>query len=376
MVTKPSTVVMNDFVAQWAAVSKDALAAVERVGQSGWLVLGREVDAFERALAERCGARHCVGVANGLDALEIALRCLGVGRGDKVVTTPLSAFATTLAVLRVGAVPVFVDVDDSGLMELGGAQRALERHRDVKAILPVHLFGHALDVTALEALGKAHSVPVIEDAAQAILARSNGRPVGAASRAWATSFYPTKNLGAFGDAGALFTDDDAVAQRARSLRDYGQTAKYVHSELGLNSRLDELQAAMMRSALLPRLDAFTKRRAEIARRYVEGLAHRALVVPPTPKGSQSVFHLFPVLVGGGRRAEFMAHLKERGVASGIHYPLLISDQAALTAGTFHVEGELSQAKRFARDEVSLPLHPFLSDDEVARVVDACNEFPS
>ncbi|MFO0678094.1 MAG: DegT/DnrJ/EryC1/StrS family aminotransferase [Polyangiaceae bacterium] len=370
----PPPVLMNDFVAQWRAVGDEVLDAVRRVGESGWLVLGKEVERFEADLAARSRASHVVGVASGLDALEIALRTAGVGPGDKVLTTPVSAFATTLAILRLGAVPVFVDVDATGLLDLTLAGEALRRLPETKAILPVHLFGHALDLDALESLAKATGVTVLEDAAQSIDARSRGRAVGSVSLAWASSFYPTKNLGAMGDAGALFTDDDGVAKRARSLRDYGQTAKYVHAELGMNSRLDELHAAILRTALLPRLSASTERRRAIAKRYRDGLRNAHLSVPPAPPGSESVFHLFPVLVTRGHREAFMKHLQAARVGSGIHYPILISDQEALRGAEHVVVGDLTVARSFAENEVSLPMHPFLTDADVDRVLATCNEW--
>jgi dTDP-3-amino-3,4,6-trideoxy-alpha-D-glucose transaminase len=366
-----SPIPLNDFVAQWREIRADATAAVERVGESGWLVLGREVSAFEAELASHAGLSHAVGCANGLDALEISLRALGIAPGDRVLTTPLSAFATTLAVVRAGGVPVFVDVDASGLLDLDACARLLDTRRDVRFLLPVHLYGHALDLARLAALRRIHDLRVVEDCAQAIGARSRGAPVGSVGSAAGTSFYPTKNLGCMGDGGAVLTNDRALADAARCLRDYGQSAKYVHSALGLNSRLDELQAAILRSALLPRLDRFTARRRDVAAAYREGLRNPALVVPPAPAGSESVWHLFPVLVEG-ERARFKAHLDAAGVGSGLHYPTLIPDQEALAGVPAEVVGALPNARRFAEREISLPIHPYLEDRDVARVVDACN----
>jgi dTDP-3-amino-3,4,6-trideoxy-alpha-D-glucose transaminase len=365
-------VALNDFQAQWAQVRDAALGAVDRVGRSGWLVLGAEVRAFEEALARRWGAAHCVGCASGLDALEIALRCAGLEPGGAVLTTPLSAFATTLAVVRAGGVPVFVDVDASGLLDLDLAAQALAARPEIRFLVPVHLYGHALDLARLLALRERFGLCVVEDCAQAVGARSGGAPVGSVSALAATSFYPTKNLGCMGDGGALLTDDAALAERARALRDYGQTARYVHRELGMNSRLDELQAALLHDAFLPRLDAATARRAEVAARYRAELANPRLALPPVPAGSTSVWHLFPVLVDGDRGA-FQAHLRAQGVASGVHYPKAISEQEALRAvPAARCLGPIPRALDFARREVSLPIHPFLSDGDVARVVDACN----
>jgi len=365
-------ILLNDFVAQWRDVGADALAALERVGESGWLILGREVKGFEAELSTFWRIPHVVSCANGLDAIEIALRALGVAPGDKVLTTPLSAFATSLAIVRAGGVPVFVDVDASGLIDLGRAAAAIESDRAIKFCVPVHLFGHALDAEQLQRLARL-PVQIIEDCAQACGASSRGIPVGATGIAAATSFYPTKNLGAMGDGGALLTRDAAIALEAASLRDYGQTAKYVHARLGMNSRLDELQAAILRSALLPRLPRFTERRVRIAERYCGSIQNAALHLPAVPEGSASVWHLFPLLVDGSREA-FMSHLDRAGIGSGIHYPTLIPDQPALVGARFECRDSLTQARRFAATEVSLPIHPYLSDEQVERVVTACNAY--
>jgi dTDP-3-amino-3,4,6-trideoxy-alpha-D-glucose transaminase len=365
-------ILLNDFVAQWRDVRADAVAALERVGASGWLILGSEVKGFEAELARYWGVPEVVGCASGLDAIEIALRALGLAPGDKVLTTPLSAFATSLAIVRAGGVPVFVDVDAAGQLDLELAAQALRADPTIRFCLPVHLFGHALDARRLAELA-ALPVKLVEDCAQACGASSRGVPVGATGAAAATSFYPTKNLGAMGDGGALLTADAALAAEARSLRDYGQTAKYVHARLGMNSRLDELHAAILRSALLPRLPAHTRRRAEIAAAYRRGIAHRALALPPVPEGSQSVWHLFPVLVDGARDA-FMAHLGSAGIGSGVHYPTLIPDQPAFSGVPHERKGSLERALRFAQSEVSLPIHPYLTDEQVERVIAACNSW--
>jgi dTDP-4-amino-4,6-dideoxygalactose transaminase len=208
---------LADFRQQWDGCRERYLEAVSRVGDSGWLILGKEVAAFEEELAGFWGLPHAIGCGNGLDALEIAFRCAGMRAGDRVLTTPLSAFATTLAILRVGAVPVFADVDAWGLLDLDDAERLTARDEPVRFIVPVHLYGHAMDLDALEAFSHKHGAAVIEDCAQAIGARSRGRPVGAASVVCATSFYPTKNLGAFGDGGAVLTRDTTMRDRARCL---------------------------------------------------------------------------------------------------------------------------------------------------------------
>jgi dTDP-3-amino-3,4,6-trideoxy-alpha-D-glucose transaminase len=364
-------ILLNDFVAQWREVRTDAIAAFERVGQSGWLILGKEVEAFEAELASFWGIPYVVGCGSGLDAIELGLRVLGLCPGDKVLTTPLSAFATTLAIVRAGGVPVFVDVDASGLIDLNRASEAASKDAAIKFLVPVHLYGHALDGEQLASVARAYALEVVEDCAQAIGAFSRGTPVGAVGRVAATSFYPTKNLGAMGDAGAVLCREASLATELRSLRDYGQTAKYVHARLGANSRLDELQAALMRSAFLPRLAQHTERRRTIAEHYRDNIRSSALTLPPPPPGSQSVWHLFPVLVQG-KRDEFAAYLQQLGVSCGLHYPVLIPDQDALANVRHERADELLGARKFARSEISLPIHPYLTDAEVERVVAACN----
>jgi dTDP-3-amino-3,4,6-trideoxy-alpha-D-glucose transaminase len=368
------TILPNDFRAQWARIRLATLEAVDRVGQSGWWILGAEVEAFERALGSYWGLPYAVGCASGVDALEIGLRASGLEAGDEVLTTPLSAFATTLAVIRAGGVPVFVDVDASGQLDLDLAERVVETRGSIRFMLPVHLFGHAMDEARLESLRHRFELRIVEDCAQAIGARSRGVPVGSVGCVAATSFYPTKNLGALGDGGAVLTSSEPLAALARALRDYGQTGKYEHRHLGLNSRLDELHAAVLRDALLPELATATRRRREIAARYREGIRHQALHIPPAPEGSESVWHLFPVLVDGSRDA-FQEHLRALGVGSGRHYPTLIPDQEAMKGGApFHLLTPLDRAREFAEREVSLPMHPDLEDVAVERVIEACDSW--
>lgn len=367
-------IVMNDFRAQWEEIGQKALSAVDRVGKSGWLILGREVEDFERQLARQWGISYCVGCASGLDAIEIALKALGAKPGDKVLTTPLSAFATTLAIVRAGCIPVFVDVEASGLIDLDLCADVLESDRNVRFLVPVHLFGHAIDLTALRAVRDRFEIQIIEDCAQAIGARSSGTAVGSVGGAAATSFYPTKNLGCMGDGGALLSGNPETAALARCLRDYGQEEKYRHACMGMNSRLDELQAAILKDALLPLLAGFTERRRSVANRYIEGIRNPAIIIPKKPVNSESVWHLFPLIVSGNRDA-FQAHLKKAGIASGIHYPILIPDQEAMKSfDPLLVRGELPNARHFAGHEVSLPIHPYLTGSEIDRVILACNSW--
>jgi dTDP-3-amino-3,4,6-trideoxy-alpha-D-glucose transaminase len=364
-------IALNDFTRQWEDTRTSALSAFETVGASGWYVLGSEVREFEAELAAFWGLGGCTGVASGLDAIEIALRVLGCGAGDRVLTTPLTAFATTLAIVKLGAVPVFVDVDAFGLLDLDAARAVAERDA-VRFCVPVHLYGHALDLDALGALARDVGVAIVEDCAQSIGARFRGRPTGTVGRLAATSFYPTKNLGALGDGGAILGDDPALLEAARVARDYGQTAKYRHDVIGYNSRLDELQAALLRRVALPMQARWAARRRALAQRYVAEIANPRIAVPGAPPGSDSAWHLFPVHVEARDKAAFVAHLRARGVASGEHYPIAVPDQRALARATFEVHGDLAVARRLCATEVSLPIHPYLTDDEAARVIAACN----
>jgi dTDP-3-amino-3,4,6-trideoxy-alpha-D-glucose transaminase len=368
----PSHVRSNDFEALWDAVRADAVGAFERVGASGWFILGKEVAAFESALERAWPVAHAVGCGNGLDAIEIGLRCLGLAPGTPVLTTPLSAFATTLAIVRAGGVPWFVELDASGLVDLDAVEAALRAHRELRWFVPVHLYGHALDAERLAGLVARYELCLLEDCAQSIGAQSRGTPTGRTGQVAATSFYPTKNLGCLGDGGALLTASAELAEKARCLRDYGQVKKYEHALCGLNSRLDEVQAAVMRDAMLPRLAEWTARRRAIAARYRSEIANRRVELPPVPDGSESAWHLFPVLVDDPDA--FIRYLAGQGVAGARHYPGLIPDQAALRGARARVLGSLERSRRFAAREVSLPIHPFLDDEGVERVVAACRGF--
>jgi len=372
-----NTVLLNDFKRQWESVGSSVLASVEEVGKRGWYILGEQVAQFESVLAPYFGCSYAVGVANGMDAIEIALRSLNVGVNDFVLTTPLSAFATTLAILRVGAKPVFVDTDDQGLIDLDLVKQVLNSRPEIRVFLPVHLYGRSLDLKKLRGIKDHYGLRLIEDCAQSIGARDPGGLSGSLGQATATSFYPTKNLGGVGDGGAFVTSDTKLAEKARCLRNYGQSSQYIHSELGMNSRLDELQAALLRNAILPQLSSWNVKRSQIAQQYLAEIRHPALELPRVRHAEEPVWHLFPVIVQKrGLKAErqhFQEHLKKCGISTGIHYPRLISDQKALIDyGKFEVVGDLRNAQRFASSEVSLPIHPFLTGSEIQRVIEACN----
>lgn len=367
-------ILQNDFKRQWAVVEDSALDAVRRVGSSGGYILGEEVEAFEIALAKSWDVAHAVGVGNGMDAIEIGLRCLDLQPGEKVLTTPLSAFATTLAILRAGGVPVFVDVDDFGCIDLAQAREVLEKDRSIRFLVPVHLYGLPLPMQELARLKTDFGLRIVEDCAQSIGASYGGVGVGTVGQVAATSFYPTKNLGALGDGGALLTNDAALAETARTLRNYGQTEHYVHSMLGLNSRLDELHAAVLRAALMPNLSTWTEARQRIAQKYLSRIKHPSIQLLAPDSAMSPVWHLFPVLAAEGSRDELRIYLETRGVMTGVHYPHIIPEQAALKKGSSQNAMEPANARRFARCELSLPVHPFLTDAEVDAVIAACNEW--
>jgi len=356
----------NDFTRQWQVVEHAVLSAVRRVGASGRYILGQEVEKFEQALASTWGLEQAVGVANGMDALEIGLRCLDLPAGQKVLTTPFSAFATTLAILRAGGVPVFVDVDDNGNIDLEQCREVLTRDRSIRFFVPVHLYGNPLDLEQLAGLKRDFDLVIVEDCAQAIGAKHSGQNVGTVGQAAATSFYPTKNLGALGDGGALLTNDPRVASRARALRHYGQSDLYLHDELGLNSRLDELHAAVLSDALLPNLERWTETRRQIAARYLREL-HPIRTIQPAPS-AEPVWHIFPIFVDAAERDSTRERLLGCGIASGVHYPHLIPEQPAMQLSvSSEVAVEPVNARRLAASEISLPIHPFLREDEVQTV---------
>ena len=368
-------ILQNDFSRQWEVVGPAVLGAVERVGTSGRYILGEEVETFEKAFAKLCGVEFAAGAGNGMDAIEIALRCLGLRSGDQVLTTPLSAFATTLAIVRAGGIPVFVDVDALGGLDLAQCRTVLEQNPSIRFLVPVHLYGVPLDLVELKRLREDFGLAVVEDCAQAIGATYGTDQVGSVGQMSAVSLYPTKNLGALGDAGAVSTNDAELARRAMVLRNYGQSSVYVHAELGSNSRLDELQAAILHSALLPHFRQWTDTRRETARTYLQRIDNPAIQTVSLNSAANAAWHLFPVIVAPRHRDAFRSHLDACHIATGIHYPRLIPEQAALNnVPGVRVFFDPAHALRFVRGEVSLPIHPFLTKDDVAAVITACNNW--
>ena len=350
--------------------------AIHRVIASGWFVLGPEVEAFETEFAAAQGVAHAVGVGNGTDALALILRALGIGPGDEVITTPLSAAFTALAVTMVGARPVFADIDPGRLTIDPSAVAAAVTPR-TRAIMPVHLYGQAADMRALERVAADRNLPIVEDCCQAHLATFEGRPVGGMGVAGAFSFYPTKNLGALGDGGAVVTNDAALAERIRRLRNGGQLARYEHVDAGVNSRLDEMQAAILR-ARLSFLPGWTARRRALAAKYRSALGAAPVVVPPEHDAGH-VYHLF--VVRSDRRDALRQHLQARGVDTLVHYPSTIPSQPAFAKAPAgrpapaDANPAVCPLAAAACDEVvSLPLHPSLTESELAQVAKAVTDF--
>jgi dTDP-4-amino-4,6-dideoxygalactose transaminase len=358
-----------DFKARVAAVRGELEAAMARVLDSGWFVLGPEGEAFERELASACGAGDAVGVASGTEAIQLALTAVGVGAGDDVVTSPLTAAFTGLAILAAGARPVFADVEPDTLNVAPDAVvRAITPR--TKALLPVHLYGHPADLDPLREIARARGCPLVEDACQAHGARYKGRVVGALSGIGALSFYPTKNLGALGDGGAVLVNDPDLAARLRRLRNGGQTDRYHHAEPGINSRLDEMQAAILRVGLR-HLEAANARRRELAALYRSELAGaEGLGLPGEQPYARSNHHLF--VVRHPRRDQVMAALKERGIGTLIHYPVPLHLQGAF-ASSGGRRGDFPVAEKAAGEIFSLPLYPEMTDAQAHAVAAAVRE---
>jgi dTDP-4-amino-4,6-dideoxygalactose transaminase len=363
------SVPFNDLGLAGSEVEKDLRAAIERVVASGWYILGPEVESFERELALALDCGNAVGVGNGTDAISLALLALGVGPGDEVVTSPLTATFTALAVSRLGAIPVFADVEPDTLsLSAESVERRITAR--TRAILPVHLYGNACDLSAFRALARERGVPLVEDACQAHGARYRGRTLGSFGEAGTLSFYPTKNLGALGDGGMVLTGDDGLAAKLRRLRNGGQSTRYLHEDLGFNSRLDEMQAAILR-AKLPLLERQNETRRALARRYEELLSDTPAIPVTVRDESESARHLFVIRVR--ERDRLADHLKSRGVQTLVHYPIPTHLQPAYR-DLGQTEGSCPEAERAAGEILSLPLYPRLEPEDVRRVTDAIHSF--
>jgi dTDP-3-amino-3,4,6-trideoxy-alpha-D-glucose transaminase len=363
------SILFLDLKSAYAELKPELDAAYQRVMDSGWFVLGKEVEAFEAEYAAFCGTKHCVGVGNGLEALELVLRSWDIGADDEVIVPSNTYIATWLAVEAVRATVVPVEPTSTGPnIDPERIEAAITRR--TKAIMPVHLYGEPADLEAINAIARRHGLKVIEDVAQAQGAKVRGRRTGSLGDAGAHSFFPTKNIGAYGDGGAVTTNDDALAERLRTLRNYGSRVKYVNLERGVNSRLDELQAAFLR-AKLKVLDQWNERRRAVAARYEDRLAGvGGLGVPRAPQWAEPVWHLYVVrfLDGSQRRAEVMEALAAAGIGSLIHYPIPPHLQQAY-ADLGKGKGSYPLAEELADTVLSLPMGPHVGLEDVDRVAE-------
>ena len=333
---------------------KEILEAIKKVVDSGWYILGKEVKEFEQEFAKYLGVKEVVGVANGLEALQISLMALGIGPGDEIITTPVSAVATTLAIMAVGAKPVFVDIDEKGLIDANLIERVVTVK--TKAILPVHLYGNPVDLDKIQDICRKHKIYLIEDACQAHGSTYHGKKLGSFGVMGCFSFYPTKNLGALGDGGAIATNDSKLAQVCREIRDYGQQAKYVHTRYGLNSRLDEMQAAILR-VKLKYLDEENQERQKIADRY-----HKYL----SSVNNAGNYHL--LVIRGSKRDQLKEFLKEQGIETAVHYPLSIPNQKVVNKKI------CPKAVLFTQEILSLPCRPGMTMQQVDYVCKMIKRF--
>jgi dTDP-4-amino-4,6-dideoxygalactose transaminase len=357
-----------DLPAQYAQVRDEIGRALQEVLDSSAYVLGPAVAAFEAAFAASLGVRHCVGVNTGTSALHLALIAANVGPGDEVITVPMTFIATSWAISYVGATPVFVDVDPvTYTLDVEQVQRRITPR--TRAILPVHLYGQPADLTPLLELGRSRGIPVIEDAAQAHGARYRGRAAGTLGLCGCFSFYPGKNLGAYGEGGAVVTNDDAVAARLRSLRDHAQKQRYHHEEIGFNYRMDGFQGAVL-NVKLKYLEQWTEARRRLAERYREALDGLPLELPTEAANRRHVWHLFVVLLS--ERDRVRKELEVRGIQTGLHYPVPLHLQKAYRHLDYR-EGDFPVAERIAKECLTLPLFPEMSDEQQDAVCGALGE---
>ena len=357
-----------DLRRQFDSIREEVMREVERVIESQRFILGDDVDRFERNFAQYCGTSHAIGCASGTDALELALMALDIGPGDEVLTVPYSFFATAGAIMTVGAKPVFVDVEpDTFNLDVTKLEAALAAHPNVKAILPVHLYGGCADMDPI--LAAAGAIPVIEDAAQSVGAEYKGRRAGSIGKIGCFSFFPTKNLGAFGDGGMLTTNDDAIDKKLRALRVHGSIAKYIHEWAGKNSRLDALQAAVL-DVKLRHLDSWSDGRARNAELYRKCLKSATLPMPAAHQ-TRHIYNQFVIRVKD--RDKLRAFLAEHGVGTEVYYPRALHLQPAL-AGFGFKEGDFPVSERLSKETLALPIFAEATEEEIRTVAELISEF--
>lgn len=358
---------MNDFKAEYAFFETQIMREIERVLKSGWYILGQEVKSFEEKFASYLGAKYCIGVANGLEALQISLMALDIGKGDEVITVSNSAVATALAISNLGAKIVFVDVDNYQHLDVTKIEQAITKK--TKAIIPVHLFGQSVDIKQIVKVAQKYQLAVIEDACQAHGAEIEGKKVGTFGVFGCFSFYPTKNLGGYGDGGALVTDSKELYEKCKMLRNYGQKTRYVHQIQGINSRLDEIQAAIL-NVKLKKLEFVINKRNKIAQLYLKELAGvKRIKLPEIRKNSRHAFHLF--VIETEKRDQLQQFLIDKGIECLIHYPIPIHKQDCYQE---YNSLYLPHTETLAESILSLPIHPFMSQKDVKKVCSSIKEF--
>lgn len=362
---------LMDLKAQYRSIRDDVLKAVEKVLEGGRYILGPEVKALEEEVAALCGVGHGIGVANGTDALVLTLDALGIGPGDEVITTPFTFFATAESISRVGATPVFVDIDP-GTYNLDVSQIKKRITPRTKAIMPVHIFGQPADMDEVMEVAREHGLWVVEDACQAIGAEYRGRKVGALGHAACFSFFPTKNLGGYGDGGMIVTDDESLARKLRSLRVHGSRpdSKYINTAIGYNSRLDELQAAILRIKLR-RLEEWNVARRRKARLYHELLRDLPVETPVEAADRAHIYHLY--IIQTEERTALIDHLNRHGIASGVYYPIPLHRQEVYRSLGYG-EGSLPRVEKAAERTLALPLYPEMPEENVRYVAEVVRRF--
>lgn len=358
-------ILFNEFKKQYNLIKDEIDVAVKRVLESGWYILGKEGEDFEREFSKYISVKYCVGVANGTEAIALSLLAVGVEYGDEVITTNMTAFPTITAIMQIGAVPVVIDVnEDDGLIDVSKIENKITNK--TKAIVPVHLYGQSCDLEALNSISNKYGIPIIEDCAQAVGTKYKGKSVGTFGVCSSFSFYPTKNLGAYGDAGAIVTNAESIYHKLIQLRNYGQSRRYYHDFKGVNSRLDEIQAAILK-VKLKYVDQWNLRRREIADYYRKNI--KSVELLKEHSYGESNYHLF--VVKTDRRDQLKDFLKENGIDSLIHYPVPINKQMAFNG---QKDETFVNTENLANRILSIPMYPDLSDSEVEEIVRIINKF--
>jgi dTDP-4-amino-4,6-dideoxygalactose transaminase len=359
---------LGDLKAQYALLKDEILASLNEVAESTAYVLGPKVAAFEKDFAAYAGTKHCVGVNSGTSALHLALICAGVGAGDEVISVPMTFIATSWAISYASATPVYVDVDpDTATMDASQVEKKITKK--TKALLPVHLYGQAADMEPLLDVSKRHGIPIVEDVAQAHGATYRGRKVGTMGQSGCFSFYPGKNLGAYGEAGAVVTDDDAIAARMRRLRDHAQAQRYHHDEIGFNYRMDGFQGAVL-GIKLKHLEGWTNSRIELAEKYLSMLSDLPIELPVRREDRRHVWHLF--VARHPKRDRIREELEKRAIQTGLHYPIPLHLQKAYQHLGYR-QGDFPVSERIGRECFTLPLFPEMTAEQQAAVVGALEE---